>query len=371
MKATFRTIFLFFFIVFANFASAQSFDTFFADDLSNKDSSKLCLHIDNTNFLKNNEYFNPFVQGYTLIGYWLKANAVYNASTKLSLSGGFHAQKYSGVVGFSQFRPLFSVRFKTGQNSQLVFGNLNGTANHNIGDYLLAEEYYLTQNIESGLQFTHQSEKFKSDTWIDWKQFIFEGSLYPEILFFGCSNTIRLINKERSHLDLRLSGVASHVGGQIDCSNQNVQTIMNSQTGIDYYIFSKDKFISQIRFFGHYYTSLDQSPTKSLKYLYGYGINSGAEFSSNWIDLRLEHWYGEYFFTKFGNQMFSSFNMENPSYTEDQRTFINTHLLLKYSKPKNLKIGLGVNLYYDLYNTKLDYSMGFYLKTNFNFSLIK
>ena len=170
---------------------------------------------------------------------------------------------------------------------------------------------------------------------------------------FGSSNSIKLYEGNQKSLFLQLSAVASHVGGQIDASNTNVQTIINSQSGL------------------HYYTSLDQSPTKSLKYLYGYGINSGLEFSSDFYDFRIEHWFGEYYFSKFGNQMFNSMNIEFPRITEDKRAFVNTHLFLKYNKIKFMRMGLGVNLFYDLYNQHLDYSMGFYLKTDLNFKLIE
>ena len=366
-----RFFFLFIFIVsFSINSFSQSFPSFFMDEYESTDSNTLNLRIDNTNFLKNNEYFNPFVEGYTLIGYWLKPQIEYNAGPKLSFYGGFHAQKYSGIDGFSEFKPLFSLKYKTGEYSNLVFGTLSGTTNHDIGDYLLAEEYYLTDNVENGIQFIHKSSRFMSDTWIDWKQFIFEGSLYPEILFFGSSNSLSLYQKENSSLEIKFSGVASHIGGQIDACDTTVQTIMNSQTGLDYKIITKSNVLNNIRLFGHYYTSLDQSPNKRLKYIYGCGVNSGIEMSNKWVNIRLEHWYGEFFFTKFGNQMFNSMNIESPRYTEDQRAFVNAHLLCKYEPTDYIKMGLGANLYFDLYNQTLEHSMGFYIKTRFKYKLL-
>jgi hypothetical protein len=69
--------------------------------------------------------------------------------------------------------------------------------------------------------------------------------------------------------------------------------------------------------------------------------------------------------------MFNSMNIEFPRITEDKRAFVNTHLFLKYNKIKFMRMGLGVNLFYDLYNQHLDYSMGFYLKTDLKFKLIE
>jgi hypothetical protein len=358
--------------IFLHKANAQSFNSFFIESDENTDSTKmLVLKIENLNFLKNNEYFNPYVQGYTLLGYWIKPQIVYNVNKRLSFTAGIHAQQYSGVDVFTQFFPLFSVNFKAGKYSQLIFGNLQSTLNHNVSDYLLNEEFYLTQNCESGLQFIHKGKFLKSDTWIDWRQFIFHGSPYPEILLFGSSNTIRLWEKNQSLLNLQLSALASHVGGQIDCSNTNVQTIINSQSGFDYYLATQSEKLSKVRLFAHYYTTYDQSPTKSLKYLYGYGVNSGIELSSKLYDLRLEHWFGDYYFSKFGNQMLNSLHIENPQYTEDQRAFVNTHLFVKYDKISFMKLGFGLNFYYDLYNNRVDYSMEFYLKAKLSYNLIK
>ncbi len=248
-------------VVFVNsitIAYSQSFNFFFEDTVKSEHKSKLSLKIDNLNFLKNNEYFNSFVQGYTLIGYWLKPQVIYNISPRLSFNVGFHAQKYSGVKGFSEFKPLLSLIYKTGKNAKLVFGTLSPTLNHNMGDYLVAEELVLTDNIESGLQFIYKTNRIYSDTWLDWKQFIFKNSPYPEIIFFGSSNIFSLIKNKNSEFNLFLGGTVSHVGGQIDASEVRVETIMNSKTGLSYKYIIKSKLINSVKIFGDYYTALNQ-----------------------------------------------------------------------------------------------------------------
>ena len=68
--------------------------------ISPADSHKLLLRIENTDFLKNNEYFNNFYVGFTLFGYIIKPKLVYypNANTKIEAGGYF--LKYDGVDGF-------------------------------------------------------------------------------------------------------------------------------------------------------------------------------------------------------------------------------------------------------------------------------
>ena len=69
--------------------------------------------------------------------------------------------------------------------------------------------------------------------------------------------------------------------------------------------------------------------------------------------------------------MYQSISPKYTTYFEDQRALVVAHMFYKNESIKNLKIGLGLDFYYDLYNMHLDYSFGFYLKSNFRFSLDK
>ena len=91
--------------------TAQPLEQFFANNKNVNDSSKLNLSIENTNFLKNNEYFGDFAQGYTLIGYFLKPKINFSPHKKLKISAGVHLQKYSGIDKFTEIQPTFSVLF--------------------------------------------------------------------------------------------------------------------------------------------------------------------------------------------------------------------------------------------------------------------
>lgn len=375
MRGFIKIIILFFLMLFALEASSQSFSNFYTENKTPKDTAKFSLHVNNTNFLKNNEFFNHFANGYTLIGYFLQPNFQFRANDKLSLFAGIHLQKYSGIEQFTEAIPTFTLQYKPGDKTTILFGNINSTLNHDLNDYIYAEEYYLTDNIENGLQILHTGERFNSDTWVDWKQFIFNGSEYPEILVLGTSNTLTILKSKhrpsfnKARLNLRFGGVACHEGGQIDASDVPVETITNTITGVDLFMYPNRKICKKVRVFSHFHTSYDASPEKRLNYLYGYGVLSGIELTNKNFDIRIEQWFGEYYFSKFGSPLYQSITPKYTSYFEDQRAFAIAHLFYRNESVENLKIGLGLDFYYNILDQHLDYSFGFYLKSSFRFNL--
>ena len=354
-----------------NTVSSQSFEDFMKKNADIADSSKFAVKIENLNFLKNNEYFNDFGEGYTLIGYFLKPQIAYRPHKKLSIFAGIHLQKYSGMQKFAEILPAFTVEYRPTNNISLVFGELRGSINHNLTDFVSYNEYVLTQNSENGLQMLFNYPRIKSDIWINWMQYIFKDSPFPEKFLFGISNEIKLFEtNKKSALNAKLSIVASHVGGQIDISEVPIETIINTISGLEYCFKINKKYLNEIKLFSHYHSCYDASPNKRLDYLYGYGIFSGVELANKYFDLKLAHWFAEYYFSKYGNPMFQSIS-QTKTYSEDQRAFANAHFFWTYQPLTFVKLGAGIDLYYDLYNYKTDYSFGFYIKTNFNFKIKK
>lgn len=349
---------------------SQSYSDFFSGKQEMEDSARFHLTIDNSNFFKNNEYFNKFSDGYTLIGYFLKPRIIFRPYKKLNIYAGFHLQKYSGVKQFSEIEPVFTVEYMPSKNFSIVFGELYGSVNHNLTDFVMYNEYYLTQNSENGLQLLFNNDRIISDTWLNWKQYIFKDSPHPEIMLIGTSNNINILQKDNRHsLNIKIAAVGSHVGGQINSSDEPVETIINTVSGLEYDFNFNKKYLNNINIFGLYHTSIDGSPNKRLEYIYGYGMLSGVKLSNKFLSLKVEHWYGEYYFSKFGNPMFQSISSTNNGYYEDERAFLNAHLFWTNQKFRYFKLGAGLDIYYDLYNKQVDYSFGFYIKTNFDFIL--
>ena len=364
-----KFVLFFTFAIWANSLYSQGFEKFFTHKC-NTDSNVLSVSVKNTNFVKNNEYFNDFNEGYTIFGYFIKPELIYKPFNKVSFTQGLFLQSYFGEKQLTKLRPVFSINFQANKNLKIIFGDIKGTVYHNLPEPVFDPELYLTENTENGLQILYSKKYLKTDFWINWEQFIFTDSNFPEIFTAGLSNIIKLTENESMHnFSIKLSGIVTHTGGQIGHRDVPVETITNSVSGFDYSLTTNTKLLKNIKLFSYYIGSFDTSPEKNLPYLSGFGILSGINFSNNIIDLELQHWYSDYYFSEKGNEIFQSISHIYTNYYEDQRALILTKMFFNKNIYKFLKIGIGADTYYDFYNQTFDFTFGFYIKTYLNFIL--
>lgn len=355
------------FIILFQLTSAQKYYSFFHNSENKYDTSKLSFELDNTNFLKNNEYFSNFAVGYTLIGYFIKPQMVYHPFSKLEINLGGYFLNYFGSIDKKIFvYPVFSIKYKPISLFSITFGSLQGTVNHCLPETIYDSETYITDNVENGLQFNLNSQKIKSQLWLDWQQFIFKNSNYPEKFCIGNYTNYNLLNlNSKKSLNIDIGGIISHIGGQIDTSGVAVQSIVNTISGIN---FKWNKFLT---LYSIYHTSVDFSPQKQLPYLYGYAILSGIELNCYHLNFAFEHWFANCYFSSFGSPIYQSLSQVYKGYKENKRAIVISHIFWHNSNSKIINFGLGADLYFDLYNKTLDYSYSFYIKTNFNLILKK
>jgi len=202
-------------------------------NISDSDYNKLHLSIENCNFLKNNEYFNNFSDGYTLIGYYLKPELEYYPGTKSRITAGIHLLKYSGINKYSQYIPTFSFTHQFSNSYTIIFGTLKGTLNHKLVEPVYKFERYFENNVENGLQFLINTKYFDADIWSDWNKFIFKGETSQEEFVFGLSSQLKLTQAESEiEVSIPIQFIGKHKGGQINISDEKVQTLLNSITGL-------------------------------------------------------------------------------------------------------------------------------------------
>lgn len=358
-------IFLISFVFLFQMISAQNYSPFFETKYTNKDSSTLILLVENTNFLKNNEYFSNFAQGYTLIGYFIKPKLIYRPFSKLEISSGFFFQHYFGALKNIHLEPIFAVKYSPTQFFSINFGTLDGTINHKLPETIYDPERYITQNTENGIQFSLNNKNVESQLWIDWQQFIFKNSPYPEKFCIGNNTTYKVFSKNKNQLNLQIGGTIAHTGGQIDASSVEVKSIVNTISGLNF------TFNNNLKIYSIYHTSSDFSPQKRLPYLYGYGILSGFDYNFKNINFNFEHWFANCYFSEFGSPIYQSISQVRKNYKENKRAIIISHLFWHNSNRKIISFGVGTDLYFDLYNKTFDYSYNFYIKTNIDLILKK
>lgn len=373
MNNSFVKLFTIAFLLFFtyNIVKSQNYNEFFYSNQKNQDSSRFSFVFDNNNFFKNNEYFNKFVEGYTLIGFNLKPQIVFQANRHLNFNLGFNYLYYFGEHKFGQIAPVLRVQYKPIEKLSIIFGDIKGFTNHRLTEQVYNNEALFTQKSENGIQVLYESNRFFSDTWLEWRDFIWYDSPTQESFILASSNLLSLLYTENHKINLKLIVLGSHLGGQINANDDHIETILNSVSGLEYEVKIHSKALEKILISSLYHTSSDLSPTKQKKYKQGYGILSYIELSNKWVDLKLEHWYCEYYFSKFGNPIFESLSRFRAGYNEDRRAYLNAHLFWHKEFFKYIDMGAGGSLYSDLYNFKIDYSFGFYIKSNLNFQIGK
>ncbi len=356
--------------------SQSYYDFFTAPNKVN--SSFLSLDIENTNFVKNNEYFNEFAEGYTLFGYFITPKIIVKPVDNLEIGFGFFYNNYFGSEEESKIKPVLRLKYKPNNKLQIIFGQLDGTINHNLPETILNYENYLTNNIERGLQVLINNSYISTDLWINWQKHIFRNSDYPEQFIAGNSTTIKLIgrditekNKNPNLLNFKISGIASHIGGQIDTCNVQVESIINALAGWEFYPKISNNSNNTLKMYLYFHTSVDISPQKKLIYDYGFGNLSGVSYNYHNLNIVIEYWMGKQYFNQNGMPIYNSISYIKPNYAEKKRELIVSHIFWNHQQNDYIKFGIGSDFYYDLLNKSVDYSLGIYLRTFLDYQILE
>lgn len=351
-------------IVMTHYTHAQfSNPAFFSPYKLKADSNTLSLKISNTNFLKNNEYFNKIVQGYTLIGFHFQPRLVYKPARQVSLEGGIHLQKYSGLDHFTQALPVFTVNYQPFRWLNLVMGTLYGSLNHRMAEPLFDFERHYTYNVENGIQVLINHDRIHSDLWINWEKFIFKHSGFQEEFVFGNSTRLNILNKTRKViLHVPVQFLFAHKGGQgLNMPGHHIETLMNVAYGLSIGIRTNKKFISEITLNGLIAHYQDLSPLKYLKYDNGIAFYPYLSMDGKFMEICAAYWDARHFIAPRGESMYQCISSEDSVYKEDHRKLLTMKLGLKYEIINGIDLGARFEGYYCLNEKHFDFSYSLYL----------
>ena len=333
-----------------------------------KDSNALYLNFYNTNFLWNNEFFNDIVNGYTLIGYFLTPEFQYHITPSIKIQGGVHLLKYTGAEDFSTISPTYAAIF-TKDDYTLIMGKLWGTINHRVPDPLLFSERFFTNNLENGVQFIVDKDRFFFDTWLDWQSFIFPQDNKQEQLAAGISTHPWLIKSQKWEISTPASLIVGHRGGQIDTLDIPMRTLLNSSLGGKVLYKLPYKFLDRVSFETHLVGFKDNSPTMKSLYSSGQGSLSQLTFGLQGNYFQIGYWHSNQFLSLMGHPIFQSYSEKGTGYHQRIRELLTFHLFYSKDIYKGIYLGLMGDTYVDLINGNVDYSMGLTLIIKHNFFL--
>ena len=359
-KRIFIPIFLF---LFCNELSSQIDNStlFFNQITDTTEENKLYIKIQNFNFLKNNEYFSSIADGYTLFGIQFHPQIGYKFSKNLSLETGVYINKDFGNPVFQEITPTFSLRYSK-NNFKMIFGNLDGSIQHQLIEPIYNFERVITNRLENGAQFLINKNWIDIDVWIDWQRMTYKLKGPKEKFWTGININLFKINVGNFCFSMPLQGTALHQGGQIDTSKGNDLTNFNYSSGIKIkYNINSEKIKSlelDSRVVGVNNTLFDPLDIKkSFGFMGNIGLNA---FKTNFI---VSYWYSTDFVNDFGGYLYSSKSSTvwNPNAYEKYRSLLIFKINKKIELAPHVILTLRAEPYLDLNLNLFEYSYGFYI----------
>ena len=331
-------------------------------------SDKLSLNITSLSFFRNTEYFNNFIDGYTLPGFWIEPRLQFESGTA-KLSAGINMLKLGGKQGFKKVYPVFSAQQEVLNGFTVLVGTLNGREKHKLPQPLYRYDNIYDGSPEYGLQLLFDYAHLKGDVWINWEQFIEQGDTIQERFTQGMNWDIILIENNKVKLNIPIVSMFMHRGGQINVEESFIQTLWNTGTGVSSKFKTSSKLLKYIELSVMGFRYADLSPTKREAYKSGNAIMPQAAIGlGNW---RIEagSWFSSHFLTPRGVGLFSSGSIKTPVFTKPYRSIVYSSANYECTLKNGLTTKAGAEMYYDLDSHKLDYCYGVSLLFDRNFFL--
>jgi hypothetical protein len=330
---------------------------FYYPEFESQRSNQLILHVSNFNFLKDNEYENPFTWGHTLIGYGIQPSLMYYANDRLRLRAGLFLQQYSGLDYYSKVRPILSAHLRMTPSLDIIMGALRGHLHHQIIEPLFDPERQYTRPVENGLQILINRPWLWTDMWVDWEQFIQEGDLFPEWFTVGMSAYPKLLDDSMQpwQIYIPFNALAVHRGGEVSDYPELVQTSMNFAAGLK--INRKwEGMLKNTQVFGYAmnYRNLNDANSRGVNSGYAWYIGAGADTKQ--LSLMVGYFYGHDFVALRGGGIFQSVSPIRDDVYVPTRKLVTMKAGYNRIFLKEIKFSFLFEGYYDTDDSRLDFA---------------
>lgn len=178
---------------------------------------------------ENTEFFNPYVEGQTLLG------ANFSSALSFRLGTGSRHQVLAGVFGIMQsgdtsaflsaVRPVLSYRYHLRQDIG-VLGTLITEDRHGYLPNLEATNLDILRPIEYGAQWIHTQTHFEGQVYLNWQAV--NTSSTREVIDYGWLLTAKPL--PWAHLDWQVHGL--HRGGQLYSAGEPVRNNLAGGLGV-------------------------------------------------------------------------------------------------------------------------------------------
>jgi hypothetical protein len=226
--------------------------------------------------------------------------------------------------------------------------------------------------IEDGLQLTHKSAHFFSDTWISWEHYIFKGDSDREQFTMG--ESFRYTSPKLADLltiEIPFQFEAKHRGGQISNYPERMESFFNIAAGARMNFDPGNARMGQL---GIEYLQFLNSQRKGDTVT---GISNGR---GSWIRLHFKYralgfsagyWDAMDFYAPNGNPIFGSVSDYKPGFVLHRRRLYTASANIRYIPASSLELFFGIDLYYDPVLGRVDQAYALHLDFDRIFALFQ
>lgn len=336
---------------------------FYNTEIDTSHTEEVFVKIQNLNYMKNNEYSGGIADGFTLFGVQLNPQLGYQITKNLSIEGGIFLNKDFGNKKFTVVEPTFSLRYYK-KDFKMVFGNIDGSVNHQLIEPIYNFERVFTNRLENGVQFVINKKYADVDLWVDWLNMAYRGGSLQEKILGGITTNVVKLKKGAVEFKLPLQATVIHKGGQLDTLQIGSQTDINAAAGIILNYEFEGVFLKSIYADTRYVRRIDSYFDSISTSSWGDGVlaNIGvkAAYQSNLV---LSYWYCDNFYNELGGFLYSSKSsrLVYPNYSERIRQLLFLRLTKKIDLAKGITLTLRAEPYWDFKWNWMEYSYGFYI----------
>jgi hypothetical protein len=286
-------------------------------DIKSADSNKFYISVVNKNIIKNNEYYNYIVPGYTLLGSQLNLQLKYYPSYNTMIETGVHLLYYYGRDKLDRVLPMIRFTYKPVKGLFVTIGDIYGGLYHNYLDPMYNFENVIQLPPELGFQVVYNNKWVHADIFLNWIYFLMPDDIsHKEKFSVGITGYTHILNpKHRFNIKVPFQYFTLHSGGQIDTLSTPLSTIVNMDFGL-MSGYSFNGFVNKIGVNGYYLLFKDNSSEKTLAFESGHGWMADVYTVTKWVDMHLGYWKGYQFFAPLGDPVFSSISYKSENKDE-------------------------------------------------------
>ena len=350
--------------------------------LDSANNQKIIFRIENINFLRNLEYFNPIAEGHTFLGYIIRPSVIYQPTANTSLQLGIHLLKYSGNKNFAQALPFFRFQYRARPELDIVMGSLYSTLNHGMIEPMYGSDRYIEENAENGIQFLYHAKHYRGDLWLNWQNFIRFNDNQKEQFSLGYTSELILTDKSKpTKIALPIQFLFAHKGGQNTLDTTSMITRFNGAIGLSVEQKLDHKFVKSLGGYGYYLVYRDLVSPHIIAYSQGNGKYVNVYLNTSFINFTAGYWHGFQFFNPRGERLFSNIStiydhdrlgVPVPGqYRTQNRSLLLSKVFIHHDISKAICLAASFESFYDYKNSINDYNYTLCLICNLDFFIHK